>query len=101
MFCGRQVPEDVKADRLQRVMRLGCAHALERSERYLGREEEVLVEERNPKDASQVRRRWKPRVSEGGVAGRRGSGTRWSVGGPGGSVDGGPVACCAGVCRRA
>lgn len=50
-----QVPEDVKADRLQRVMRLGCAHALERSQRYMGREEEVLVEERNPKNASQVR----------------------------------------------
>lgn len=49
-----QVPEDVKADRLQRVMRLGCAHALERSERYMGRVEEVLVEERNPKNAAQV-----------------------------------------------
>ena len=52
--CITKVPEDVKADRLQRVMRLGCAHAQERSERYLGRLEEVLVEERNPKNASQV-----------------------------------------------
>ncbi|CAN0361973.1 unnamed protein product [Pylaiella littoralis] len=49
-----QVPEDVKADRLQRVMRLGCTHAQERSERYMGRIEEVLVEERNPKNAAQV-----------------------------------------------
>lgn len=44
----------MKADRLQRVMRLGCAHALERSERYMDRVEEVLVEERNPKNAAQV-----------------------------------------------
>eukprot|EP00903_Cladosiphon_okamuranus_P014407 g13375.t1 len=49
-----QIPEDVKADRLQRVMRLGCTHAQERSERYMGRVEEVLVEERNPKNAAQV-----------------------------------------------
>ncbi|CAM9437873.1 unnamed protein product [Scytosiphon promiscuus] len=49
-----QVPEDVKADRLQRVMRLGCTHAQERSDRYMGRVEEVLVEERNPKNAAQV-----------------------------------------------
>ncbi|CAM9205663.1 unnamed protein product [Ectocarpus sp. 13 AM-2016] len=48
-----QVPEDVKADRLQRVMRLGCTHAQERSDRYMGRVEEVLVEERNPKNAAQ------------------------------------------------
>lgn len=54
MYRCAQVPEDVKADRLQRVMRLGCAHALERSERYMGRVEEVLVEERNPKNAAQV-----------------------------------------------
>ena len=46
----------MKSDRLQRVMRLGCTHAQERSERYMGRVEEVLVEERNPKDASQVRK---------------------------------------------
>lgn len=35
-------------------MRLGCTHAQERSERYMGRVEEVLVEERNPKNAAQV-----------------------------------------------
>lgn len=39
---------------MQRIMRLGCSHALERSERYMGRVEEVLVEERNPKNAAQV-----------------------------------------------
>lgn len=44
----------MKADRLQRVMRLGCTHAQERSDRYMGRVEEVLVEERNPKNAAQV-----------------------------------------------
>ncbi|CAM9365981.1 unnamed protein product [Discosporangium mesarthrocarpum] len=49
-----QVPEDVKSDRLQRVMRLGARHALERSQRYMGRVMEVLVEERNPKNAAQV-----------------------------------------------
>jgi tRNA-2-methylthio-N6-dimethylallyladenosine synthase len=48
------VPESVKSERLQKIQRLGAQHALERSERYLGRLEEVLVEERNPKDASQI-----------------------------------------------
>ena len=44
-----QVDEDVKAERLQRVQRLAVKHGLERSERYLGRDVEVLVEGRNKK----------------------------------------------------
>jgi len=54
---GDQVPEDVKADRLQRLQRLATQHAMERSERYLGRIEEVLVEERNVKNIQQVKGR--------------------------------------------
>lgn len=49
-----QVPEDVKAERLQQVQRLAAQHGLERSERYVGKIVEVLVEERNPKNAAQV-----------------------------------------------
>ncbi|KAG5178353.1 hypothetical protein JKP88DRAFT_201574 [Tribonema minus] len=49
-----QVPEEVKSERLQKLQRLGAQHAQERSERYLGRVVEVLVEERNPKNPSQV-----------------------------------------------
>ena len=51
---GDQVPEEVKAERLQRVQRLAATHALERSERYVGRAVEVLVEDRNPRDVDQV-----------------------------------------------
>ena len=51
-----QISEEVKADRLQRVNRLAKTHALERSQRYLGREVEVLVEERNVKQPEQVER---------------------------------------------
>ena len=49
-----QVPEDVKADRLQQVQRLAAEHAMERSERYVGRTVPVLVEDRNPRNADQV-----------------------------------------------
>lgn len=49
-----QVPEEVKAERLQRVQRLATEHALERSERYVGKLVEVLVEERNPRNVGQV-----------------------------------------------
>ncbi|CAM9089689.1 unnamed protein product [Chrysoparadoxa australica] len=49
-----QVPEDVKSERLQMVQRLATQHAAERSERYLGREVEVLVEQRNVKNPNQV-----------------------------------------------
>ena len=49
-----QVPDDVKAERLQKVQRLATEHALERSERYVGKTVEVLVEERNPRNIEQV-----------------------------------------------
>lgn len=49
-----QVDERVKDDRLQRINRVVQAHALERSERFVGRVEPVLVEERNIKRPSQV-----------------------------------------------
>jgi len=49
-----QIPPDVQSDRLQRVQALAAQHALERSQRYLGRQVEVLVEDRNPKDRDQV-----------------------------------------------
>ena len=52
-----QVTEDVKADRLQGINRLGTALALERSQRYLGRTLDVLVEERNVKNPAQVKGR--------------------------------------------
>lgn len=49
-----QLSEVVKADRLQRLNRLVNVKAAERSQRYLGRVEEVLVEAQNPKDPTQV-----------------------------------------------
>jgi tRNA-2-methylthio-N6-dimethylallyladenosine synthase len=49
-----QLSEEVKADRLQRLNHLVAIKAGERSERYLGRIEEVLVEEQNTKDPSQL-----------------------------------------------
>lgn len=49
-----QVPESVKADRLARINQACSAVALERSKRFVGRVEEVLVEEVNPRNASQV-----------------------------------------------
>jgi tRNA-2-methylthio-N6-dimethylallyladenosine synthase len=49
-----QLPDEVKADRLQRLNRLVGTKAAERSQRYLGRIEEVLVEDTNPKDVTQV-----------------------------------------------
>ncbi|MEG3435734.1 tRNA (N6-isopentenyl adenosine(37)-C2)-methylthiotransferase MiaB [Pannus brasiliensis CCIBt3594] len=49
-----QVSEEVKSDRLQRLNHLVATKAAERSQRYLGRVEEILVEEVNPKDATQV-----------------------------------------------
>lgn len=49
-----QIDESVKADRLQRVQQLAVKHGLERSERYLGRTVEVLVEDANPRNPSQV-----------------------------------------------
>ncbi|MBE9168783.1 tRNA (N6-isopentenyl adenosine(37)-C2)-methylthiotransferase MiaB [Pleurocapsales cyanobacterium LEGE 06147] len=49
-----QLSEEVKSDRLQRLNHLVAQKAAERSQRYLGRIEEVLVEEQNPKNPSQV-----------------------------------------------
>ncbi|HEY9698551.1 MAG TPA: tRNA (N6-isopentenyl adenosine(37)-C2)-methylthiotransferase MiaB [Trichocoleus sp.] len=49
-----QLSEEVKSDRLQRLNHLVSTKAAERSLRYAGRIEEVLVEEVNPKDPTQV-----------------------------------------------
>ncbi len=49
-----QLSEEVKSDRLQRLNHLVSATAAERSQRYLGRVEEVLVEDQNLKDPTQV-----------------------------------------------
>jgi tRNA-2-methylthio-N6-dimethylallyladenosine synthase len=49
-----ELPEEVKKDRLQRLNRLVETKASERSQRYYNRIEEVLVEDLNPKDSSQV-----------------------------------------------
>lgn len=49
-----QVPEHVKSDRLLRVQALAQDHGLERSERYLNKVVEVLVEEANPRNPHQV-----------------------------------------------
>jgi tRNA-2-methylthio-N6-dimethylallyladenosine synthase len=49
-----QLSEDEKSDRLQRLNHLVALKAAERSQRYLGRVETVLVEDQNPKELSQV-----------------------------------------------
>ena len=49
-----QISEEVKSDRLQRLNRLVAVKAQERSQRYLDRTEEVLVEDQNLKNPSQV-----------------------------------------------
>lgn len=49
-----QCTEAEKGDRLQRLNHLVSQQAAERSQRYIGRTEEVLVEEANPRDATQV-----------------------------------------------
>jgi tRNA-2-methylthio-N6-dimethylallyladenosine synthase len=49
-----QLSETVKSDRLQRLNHLVGVKASERSQRYLGRTEVVLVEDQNPKDQTQV-----------------------------------------------
>ena len=49
-----QLSEEVKSDRLQRINRAVAQSAAERSQRYLGRVEEVLVETVNPKRPDQV-----------------------------------------------
>lgn len=49
-----QLDETVKADRLQQLNHLVATKAAERSQRYFDRIEEVLVEDQNPKDPTQV-----------------------------------------------
>lgn len=49
-----QVPDEVKQERLQRINRLANAHALLRSQRFVGRTVQVLVEDVNVKNPSQV-----------------------------------------------
>ncbi|MFN7412566.1 MAG: tRNA (N6-isopentenyl adenosine(37)-C2)-methylthiotransferase MiaB [Dolichospermum sp.] len=49
-----QLSEEVKSDRLQRLNHLVNIKAAERSQRYFGRIEEVLVEAQNTKDTNQV-----------------------------------------------
>ncbi|NES80721.1 MAG: tRNA (N6-isopentenyl adenosine(37)-C2)-methylthiotransferase MiaB [Moorea sp. SIO2B7] len=49
-----QLSEEVKSDRLQRLNHLVAQKAMLRSQRYFGRIEEVLVEDQNPKDPTQV-----------------------------------------------
>jgi tRNA-2-methylthio-N6-dimethylallyladenosine synthase len=49
-----QLSEEVKSDRLQRLNHLVAIKAAERSQRYMGRIEEVLVEDQNSKDKTQV-----------------------------------------------
>ncbi len=49
-----QVEEAIKQDRLQRLNQLVSQTAAARSRRYLGRHEQVLVEEQNPKYPEQV-----------------------------------------------
>ena len=49
-----QLSEEVKSDRLQRLNHLVNIKAAERSQRYMGRIEQVLVEDQNYKDPTQV-----------------------------------------------
>lgn len=49
-----QIPDAVKQDRLQQLNHLVAVKAAERSQRYLGRTEEVLVEAANEKNPTQV-----------------------------------------------
>ncbi len=49
-----QLSEEVKVERLREVNELGRAIAEQRSQRYLNRVEEILVEAQNPKNPSQV-----------------------------------------------
>jgi tRNA-2-methylthio-N6-dimethylallyladenosine synthase len=49
-----QLSEEIKSDRLQRLNHLVATKASARTQRYLGRIEEVLVEDCNPKDLTQV-----------------------------------------------
>lgn len=48
-----QIPDEVKQDRLQRLNQLVAQVAAQRSRRYQGRVEEILIEGVNPKDPTQ------------------------------------------------
>jgi tRNA-2-methylthio-N6-dimethylallyladenosine synthase len=54
-----QLSEEVKSDRLQRLNHLVSTKAAQASQRYLGRIEEVLVEDQNLKDPTQIMGRTK------------------------------------------
>jgi tRNA-2-methylthio-N6-dimethylallyladenosine synthase len=54
LWTDQMVSEEVKANRLQRVQKLAAEHGMERSLRYVGRTEEVLVEDGNPRNPLQV-----------------------------------------------
>jgi tRNA-2-methylthio-N6-dimethylallyladenosine synthase len=54
LWTEQMLPDDVVAERLQRVQTLAAQHGLERSLRYVGRTEEVLVEDANPRNPIQV-----------------------------------------------
>ncbi len=49
-----QISEEVKKERLQQVQRLATQHAMERSQRYLNTQVEILVEDINPKNPNQI-----------------------------------------------
>ncbi|AFY72382.1 tRNA-N(6)-(isopentenyl)adenosine-37 thiotransferase enzyme MiaB [Synechococcus sp. PCC 7502] len=49
-----QLSEEIKDDRLQRLNHLVNQKAAERSQRYLGRTEEILIESINPKNPNQL-----------------------------------------------
>ncbi|NEQ99862.1 MAG: tRNA (N6-isopentenyl adenosine(37)-C2)-methylthiotransferase MiaB [Cyanothece sp. SIO2G6] len=66
-----QLSEEVKSDRLQRLNHLVAQKAAERSQRYAGRIEQILVEDQNPKNPKQVMGRTRSNrltFFEGGLA---------------------------------
>jgi tRNA-2-methylthio-N6-dimethylallyladenosine synthase len=52
-----QIEHAIKRDRMDRLVDLVQKHALERAQRFVGRDLEVLVEGRSRKDPSKVRGR--------------------------------------------
>jgi tRNA-2-methylthio-N6-dimethylallyladenosine synthase len=69
-----QLPEEVKVERLQELNALVERTARQRSERYLGRLEEVLVEGANPRDPAQLMGRTRTNRLTFFSAGRPGGG---------------------------
>jgi len=74
-----QLPETVKVDRLQELNALVERMARERSARYAGRLEQILVEGTNPKDPDQVMGRTRTNRLTFFPAARQG-GSRWQPG---------------------